>query len=159
MRFSPRACPCVPPSRHRARADQPQLSAQPLELLKNRAARDDSPAGSPRPSSAHGSTGADTEPVSRPIATTQQFHEYFSAVSSSLEQEQEEVYRLHLRELDGHIQTCSEIVESLEASRGLLSEMQANYRFVEDNSRALQGACETMLDDQVRVLLLLGLPV
>lgn len=67
-----------------------------------------------------------------------------------MEREQEEIYRQHLGELDEYIDSCEMVLEQLDDARGLLSEMEANYRFVEDNSRALQLACETMLDEQVR---------
>lgn len=92
----------------------------------------------------------DTLDISEPIETTQQFHDWFTRVEQSMEREQEEIYRTHLGELDDYIDTCEAVLEQLDDARGLLSEMEANYRFVEDNSRALQMACETMLDEQVR---------
>lgn len=92
-----------------------------------------------------------TEPLDilDPIETTQQFHDWFARVEQSMEREQEEIYRNHLAELEDHIDSCDVVLEQLDDSRGLLSEMEANYRFVEDNSRALQLACENMLDEQV----------
>lgn len=67
-----------------------------------------------------------------------------------MESEQEEVFRRYEAEVDAYIDSCDEALELLEDSRGLIKEMEANYRFVEDNSRALQMACEAMLDEQVR---------
>ena len=87
--------------------------------------------------------------ILEPIATTQQFHDWFTRVEASLEREQEEIYRLHLGELDEYIDSCEGVLEGLDDARGLVQEMEANYRFVEENSRALQVACETMLDEQV----------
>lgn len=66
-----------------------------------------------------------------------------------MEREQEEIYRSHLGELEEHISNCETVLGQLQDARGLLSEMEANYKFVEENSRALQLACETMLDEQV----------
>lgn len=43
-------------------------------------------------------------------------------------------------------------MEQLDHARSLLSEMDANYKYVEENSRALQLACENMLDEQVSSL-------
>lgn len=91
--------------------------------------------------------------LSEPIETPQQFHDWFTRVERAMERQQEEIYRHHLHELDGHVATCEGVLEQLDDARGLLSEMEANYRFVEDNSRALQLACETMLDEQVRLWL------
>lgn len=120
-----------------------------------------SPSNLSRPSSAggfHDSTritnGLIVDPLEivRPVETAQQFHDWFAKVEHSMERGQEEIYRLHLAELDEHIDKCEALLEQLEESRGLLSEMDANYKFVEENSRTLQLACETMLDEQVRVI-------
>lgn len=119
-----------------------------------------SPNGSPRPMSSVGirsearSTAGALDPleITEPVATTQQFHDWFTRVEQSMEREQEEIYRQHLGELDEYIDSCDMVLEQLDDARGLLSEMEANYRFVEDNSRALQLACETMLDEQVRLM-------
>jgi hypothetical protein len=120
-----------------------------------------SPVASPsRPGSAAGTSEAtstrmnpqsaiDPLEIVRPIETAQQFHDWFAKVEQSMERSQEEVYILHLNELDQHVEQCEMVLEQLEESRGLLSEMEANYKFVEENSRALQLACETMLDEQV----------
>ncbi|KAL8277753.1 hypothetical protein RQP46_009875 [Phenoliferia psychrophenolica] len=86
--------------------------------------------------------------LTQPIETTQQFHDWFARVEQSMEREQEEIYRTHLHEIEQYIASCDDVLEQLDDSRGLLSEMEANYRFVEDNSRALQLACENMLDEQ-----------
>lgn len=69
-----------------------------------------------------------------------------------MESEQEEVFRRYEAELDAYIDSCEEAAEMLEDGRGLIKEMEANYRFVEENSRALQSACETMLDEQKHLL-------
>lgn len=84
-----------------------------------------------------------------PIETTQQFLDWYSGVEASMESEQEEVFRRYEVEVEAYIDSCDEALELLEDSRGLIKEMEANYRFVEENSRALQMACEAMLDEQV----------
>ena len=66
-----------------------------------------------------------------------------------MESEQEHVFRRYQAELDAYIDSCAVAVEMLEDSRGLIKEMEANYRFVEENSKALQIACEAMLEEQV----------
>ncbi|KAI5477958.1 Golgi complex component Cog3 [Pseudohyphozyma bogoriensis] len=120
-----------------------------------------SPGGSPRPSSAAApsrplpitsETSESVLDLAEPIATTQQFHDWFARVEQGMEREQEEIYRTHLSELDEYIESCEMVLEQLDDARGLLSEMEANYRFVEDNSRALQLACETMLDEQKHLI-------
>ncbi|KAM0786692.1 hypothetical protein ACM66B_002137 [Microbotryomycetes sp. NB124-2] len=120
-----------------------------------------SPGLQSRPQSAAGTRSRTTqqaqEPddaldVLEPIETTQQFHDWFTRVERSIEHGQEQVYRQHLAELDDYVSSCDIVLEQLDDARGLLSEMEANYRFVEDNSRALQLACETMLDEQKHLI-------
>lgn len=112
-----------------------------------------SPGGSTRPSSANSTRlerfGIDPLEVTAPIETTQQFHDWFARVEHSMEKEQGEIYRTHIDELEEYIDSCDDVLEQLDDARGLLNEMEANYRYVEDNSKALQTACETMLDEQV----------
>ncbi|GAA5916133.1 hypothetical protein JCM5296_007314 [Sporobolomyces johnsonii] len=146
---------------------QLQLDSRPgtPSLLRKAASRLDlssvlrSPTSSPRPLSAAASrptlpstNAVDSLALSAPIETMQQFHDWFARVEHSIEHSQEEVYRQHLAELDHHLATCEAVLEGLDESRGLLSEMEANYRYVEENSRALQLACETMLDEQKHLL-------
>ncbi|BGP34343.1 Golgi transport complex subunit 3 [Rhodotorula toruloides] len=123
-----------------------------------------SPSGSPRPGSARppalpgvGEAATDSLPdplfvLRGPISTAQQFHDWFSLVESSLERSQESVYVDHLSELVSHLETCDNVLVALDESRGLLSEMEANYRYVDENSRALQMACETMLEEQKHLI-------
>lgn len=112
-----------------------------------------SPGGSTRPSSANSSRlerfGNDPLEITAPIETTQQFHDWFARVENSMEKEQGEIYRTHIDELEEYIDSCDDVLEQLDDARGLLNEMEANYRYVEENSKALQTACETMLDEQV----------
>lgn len=89
--------------------------------------------------------------VHSPIETPQQFLDWFSGVEASMESDQEEVFRRYEMEIDAYIASCDEALEMLEDSRGLIKEMEANYKFVEDNSKALQLACEAMLEEQVRL--------
>lgn len=109
----------------------------------------------------NGNAGAGRDPleVHSPIETPQQFLDWFSGVETSMESDQEEVFRKYEMEIDAYIASCDEAMEMLEDSRGLIKEMEANYRFVEDNSKALQLACEAMLEEQVRVSLVLYVPL
>ncbi|GAA5949410.1 hypothetical protein JCM3765_003400 [Sporobolomyces pararoseus] len=93
-------------------------------------------------------TIATTTRVGEPIESMQQFHDWFSKVESSLEHSQEQVFRNYLLELTNHLKLCNSILDGLEVSRGLLSEMEANYQYVEENSSSLQSACQEMLLEQ-----------
>lgn len=99
-----------------------------------------------------GSGHEDPLAITSPIETTQDFLDWFTKIEHNLESEQELVFNKFKIKIDSFIDDCEEIFECLEDSRGLIKEMEANYKFVEDNSRALQLACEAMLEEQVRVL-------
>ncbi|GAA5903548.1 hypothetical protein JCM6882_002981 [Rhodosporidiobolus microsporus] len=109
------------------------------------------------PSAAAAQHAALTDPLallslSGPIATTQQFHDFHSLVESSLEAAQESHYHTYLSTLSSHISTCSSLLSSLDAARGLISELSANEAYVSENSSALQAACEGMLEEQKHLL-------
>ncbi|GAA5905384.1 Golgi transport complex subunit COG3 [Sporobolomyces salmoneus] len=124
-------------------SNSPTCSPRPLSSSSN---------GPFQPSSSSNVNPSSTLHPSTPIESLQQFHDWFSSVESSIEHSQEQVYREHLESLSSHLQLCDSILSNLDESRGLISEMEANYLFVEENSRALQMACETMLDEQKHLL-------
>lgn len=93
---------------------------------------------------------ADPLELTEPVETTQQFYDWYARVENAMEREQEEAYRATLAEVEAYVEACDEVLEQLEDARGMIHEMDANYRFVEENSRALQVACETLLEEQVR---------
>ncbi|GAA6017621.1 hypothetical protein JCM11491_005304 [Sporobolomyces phaffii] len=111
------------------------------------APRPDSPTAVPGATSPTSVGAHDALDLDRPVESMQQFHDWFAAVETSLEHSQERVYREYLDHLESHLATCDAVLEGLDESRGLLSEMEANYSYVEENSHALQLACETMLDE------------
>jgi conserved oligomeric Golgi complex subunit 3 len=69
-----------------------------------------------------------------------------------MEREQDDVYRRYKCEVEAYIGSCEDILDQLDDCQGLLAEMHANYRFVNDNSKSLQTACEGLLEEQVRGL-------
>lgn len=106
----------------------------------------------PQPETGNGGIVQQDDPlaITSPIETTQDFLDWFQKIEQNLESEQELVFKKFKIKINSFIEDCEEIFECLEDSRGLIKEMEANYKFVEDNSRALQLACEAMLEDQVR---------
>lgn len=90
--------------------------------------------------------------IEAPIDSTLSFLDWYGRIEATMETEQEEVYHRHATEIDAYIDSCNEAMELLEDSRGLIKEMEANYRFVEENSKALQLACEALLYEQKHLL-------
>lgn len=93
--------------------------------------------------------GGEALEAAAPISSMQQFYDWYGRVEHSMESQQEQIYHSWLAEIRDHIDGCTGVLHRLEDARALLSEMEANYRYVDENSRSLQLACETMLDDQV----------
>ncbi|GAA99202.1 uncharacterized protein L969DRAFT_382343 [Mixia osmundae IAM 14324] len=91
-------------------------------------------------------------PAHQSIANPTQFNDWFAKIQSLMESETETIYRHHLEQLNEYAQTCLDISDRVKDIRGLVREMEANRKFVEENSRALQGACEVMLSDQKRLV-------
>ncbi|GAA5865630.1 hypothetical protein JCM3774_002078 [Rhodotorula dairenensis] len=83
-----------------------------------------------------------------PVSSHNQFHEWFSRVEAALDRDQESVYVDHLAELRTHLAACHDVLSALDHARALVSEIEANNRYVDENSAALQLACETLLDEQ-----------
>ncbi|KAH8930150.1 Sec34-domain-containing protein [Atractiella rhizophila] len=86
--------------------------------------------------------------LSTPVETPQQFYELFATVQAAMDLEQEAIYRKYLDEIRGYIERSEVVLGKLEDGRGLLKEMEANQKFVEDGAEALQDACEELLDEQ-----------
>ncbi|KAJ3035937.1 Golgi transport complex subunit 3 [Rhizophlyctis rosea] len=83
-----------------------------------------------------------------PIETTQQFFNWFSGIEIEMEKGQEDIYRAYLATVHLYRNTCDDILEKIDTTSALLEELQSNYEFVEDKTKALQLACEKLLEDQ-----------
>lgn len=86
------------------------------------------------------------------ISTPQQFYDWFSTLTSSLEHEQDALYRDHLAEIASYREACDRLVGECQAAEGVCEEMAEAFRFVEERSKSLQLACEELLEEQVRQL-------
>jgi hypothetical protein len=84
------------------------------------------------------------------INTPQQFHEHFAALTLSTEHEQDSLYRDHLAEIIGLREKCDGLIEILKDGEGEVSEMLKALEYVEERSESLRGACEDLLEEQVR---------
>ncbi|KXS13586.1 Sec34-domain-containing protein [Gonapodya prolifera JEL478] len=86
-----------------------------------------------------------------PIENTQQFLSWFSAIEDEMEKEQDDVYRSHLATLNLYLSACDNILWSLEHTSSLLSQLSTNYSSVQSKTRALQEACERLLEEQTEL--------
>jgi hypothetical protein len=100
-------------------------------------------AASPRP---RGQTPAGA------MESSAQFYDWYTShIEASIESEQLVGYVQHLAAIQSFVASCQEMLDGLQNLQGYLKELEANYKFVEENSRALQTACEEMLQEQVRL--------
>jgi hypothetical protein len=101
-------------------------------------------AASPKP------RNPDKQPM-QAIESSAQFYDWYSShIEASIESEQLVGYVQHLTAIQSFVASCQEMLDGLANFQGYLKELEANYKFVEENSRVLQLACEQMLQEQVR---------
>lgn len=83
------------------------------------------------------------------IATLQQFHDHFAALSLSAEHEQDSLCREHLAEISGLREKCDGLIQLLKDGETEVGDMLNALGYVEERSESLRGACEDLLEEQV----------
>ena len=86
------------------------------------------------------------------IATLQQFHDHFAALSLSAEHEQDSLCREHLAEISGLREKCDGLIQLLKDGETEVGDMLNALGYVEERSESLRGACEDLLEEQVSLL-------
>nr|KAJ3422367.1 Golgi transport complex subunit 3 [Polyrhizophydium stewartii] len=106
------------------------------------------------PRSAAAAPAAATHPlaVESTIESTQQFLAWFAKVEEDMERGQEDIYRTCLATVRGYRDSADEILAKANEADALLDELERNYNFVEDKTKGLQIACETLLDEQTHLI-------
>lgn len=74
---------------------------------------------------------------------------WFAPLEEEMERGREEKYRLYLNQVISHRNTLDQLLEGISAATDLCNQLKQSYAFVEDKSRALQQACETLFNEQV----------
>ncbi|KAI9314096.1 Sec34-like family-domain-containing protein [Dichotomocladium elegans] len=87
----------------------------------------------------------------KPIETLQQFFDWFASMESEMEKDQEDVYRNYLKVVSLYRQSCDVFLDDLKETTGLFDHLDDEYGFVEERTRSLQTACETLLNEQERL--------
>lgn len=106
------------------------------------------PSSTPTPSTTISVT---VKKENKAIFTKQEFHYHHLQIINQLEQSQSQIYHSHLLSLQNYIAETNIIIQAIDESRGSISELEANFKFVQENSTQLQVECERMLQDQVRL--------
>ncbi|KZV93433.1 Sec34-domain-containing protein [Exidia glandulosa HHB12029] len=88
-----------------------------------------------------------------PIATPQQFHDWFAAVDRSVAHSQEAHFRVHLATVAAHRETCDALLTTVGEVEADVASMLEEWRSVEQGGRSLKDACERLLEERDRFLL------
>jgi hypothetical protein len=86
----------------------------------------------------------------QPIATPEQFHDWFARVDRSVVHAQEAHFRAHLADVSAHLDTCDALVSRIDQVDGEVGTMLEEWRSVEDGGKNLKEACEKLLEERVR---------
>jgi hypothetical protein len=112
--------------------------------------RSNSPASSLRRLIHSGKPPPDLGPAEQqtPIASIDRFNDWFAAIASQIEADSESVYLNHLSILSTYSGACDLLDQAIDDCRACLNEIDANWKFVNENSKSLERSCQGMLDDQ-----------
>ncbi|CAG8471282.1 5572_t:CDS:10 [Ambispora leptoticha] len=94
------------------------------------------------------STDASSLGIPQPIETTQQFFDWFAKMETDMEKDQEDVYRNFLAIITVYRQACDNFLSQIDSTVKLFHDLDGNFRFVEERTKALQTACEKLLEEQ-----------
>ncbi|RIB08130.1 Sec34-like family-domain-containing protein [Gigaspora rosea] len=86
--------------------------------------------------------------IPQPIETTQQFFDWFARMENDMEKDQEDVYRNFLEMVTLYRQACDTFLEQIDTTVKLFNDLDGNFKFVEERTKALQTACEKLLEEQ-----------
>lgn len=86
-----------------------------------------------------------------PIATAQQFHDWFAVIDRAAAHNQEAHFRAHVAKVQAHLELCDSLAGSVDEVQDEVQSMLTQWRAVEEGGRALKDACERLLEERVRV--------
>ncbi|KAF9982545.1 Golgi transport complex subunit 3, partial [Modicella reniformis] len=86
-----------------------------------------------------------------PIETTQQFLDWFSGIEGEMERDQEDVYRNYLTVVILYKEACNGFLKQIEETSECFTNLEGHYAFVEEKTKALQLACEKLLQEQTNL--------
>ncbi|POW19910.1 hypothetical protein PSHT_04029, partial [Puccinia striiformis] len=126
-------------------------SQQPLNTLTPPSTRSSSPSSSLRRLIKHQSANPDQiseQEIQPPISSIDRFNDWFSTISSQIEADSESTYLNHLSILSTYSDACDSLDQAIDNCCACLNEIEANWKFVNENSKSLERSCQGMLDDQ-----------
>ncbi|GJE92841.1 Sec34 domain-containing protein [Phanerochaete sordida] len=114
--------------------------------------------GTPRPGTPGAGASARTAAAGgalhpkHPIATPQQFYDWFALIDRSVTHSQEAHFRAHLAGVAAHLETCDALVQRIDEIDAEVEGMLQGWRSVEEGGKSLKDACEELLEERDRLL-------
>ncbi|KAF8342284.1 Sec34-like family-domain-containing protein [Cantharellus anzutake] len=87
-----------------------------------------------------------------PIATPQQFYDWFAVVEQTISHSQEAHFRNHLETVQQQLARCEAMRNSVIEINDLVQGMLSDWRNVEEGAENLQAACERLLEERDRLI-------
>ncbi|XP_038990079.1 conserved oligomeric Golgi complex subunit 3 [Phoenix dactylifera] len=98
------------------------------------------------------STSEDTGGMDAVLVNTHQFYKWFTDLESAMKYETEEKYRLYVNTLMERIQICDGILQQVDDTLNLFSELQSLHQTVATKTKTLHDACDRLLIEKQRLI-------
>ncbi|KAJ3677133.1 hypothetical protein LUZ60_002857 [Juncus effusus] len=86
------------------------------------------------------------------LVNTHQFYKWYAELESSMKSEMEEKYRLYEDTLTERIQICNQVLQQVDETLNLISELQSLHQSVATKTRTLHDACDQLLVEKQRLI-------
>ncbi|KAJ1700483.1 hypothetical protein LUZ63_000262 [Rhynchospora breviuscula] len=86
------------------------------------------------------------------LVNTHQFYKWYAELESTMKSETEEKYRLYEDTLTERIQICDQILQQVDDTLSLISELQSLHQSVATKTKTLHDACDQLLVEKQRLI-------
>jgi len=86
------------------------------------------------------------------LVNTHQFYKWYAELESAMKSETEEKYRLYEDTLTERIKICDQILQQVDDTLSLISELQSLHQSVATKTKTLHNACDQLLVEKQRLI-------
>ncbi|KAG8770420.1 Golgi transport complex subunit 3 [Ceratobasidium sp. 428] len=87
-----------------------------------------------------------------PLATPQQFHDWFALIDRSITYSQEAHFRSHLTNVESQLSSCDTLLDRVNGVGDDLAQLHGDWQSVEDRGESLKGAAQRLLQERDRLI-------
>eukprot|EP01134_Creolimax_fragrantissima_P002915 CFRG2915T1 len=87
-----------------------------------------------------------------PVVHTHHFFAWFADVESTMDHEQESMYRQHLLVMSAFLETCDKMIHNVDEGFECLDSLTDQYNFVSTKTESLRTACEELLTNRAELV-------